>query len=336
MAGRIELLLPGLFDLPAAEISAPLEARLPALNRWLRLARARATRAFTVDAMLRHALAIDGERSEGLPLAQALEQAAGRRPERLLLLEAVHLRPDLHSAVLVPIEKTESNLSDFSIIINDLKDVFKVDFYLTAVADGIYLLELLGFDAPRHYPHPLSVLGRNLSPYVEQSRGQLDWYKLLNEMQMFMHQHEVNRQRMHDGLLPINSLWAWGSGARPRHRAGSSVFYCDDPLLRRFAESLGLPTAGLGEIAALEAGSDAVVIDLRLLRLLKSGAAGDIEALLLEIEGSLFEPLLRLRSRGRRQLRLRAGYDFDFELGLLAGLKFWCRPRGLAGWIAEA
>ena len=336
MAGRIDLLLPGLFDLPVAEISAPLETRLPALNRWLRQARTRANRAFTVDAMLRDALALDGEDAEGLPLAQSLEQAAGRRQERLLLFEGVHLRPDLHGAVLVPIQKTERNLIDFGIIINDLKDIFNVDFDLIAVTGGRYLLELRGFDAPRHYPHPLSVLGKSAGPYVEQSRRQLDWYRLLNEMQMFMHQHALNQQRPRDGLLPINSLWAWGGGPRPRQCASSASFYCDDPLLRRFAAGLGLPTAGLDEITALAPGSDAVVADLRLLELLKSGAPGDIETLLREIESNLFEPLLRLRARDRRRLRLRAGFDFDFELGPLAGFGFWRRSRGLAGWIESA
>ena len=334
MAGRIELLLPGLFDLPAAEISAPLEARLPALNRWLRLAQARANRAFTVDAMLRGTLALDGDGSDGLPLAQALEQSAGRRAERLLLLEAVHLRPDLHSAVLVPIDKSARNISDFQNIINDLQGLFKVDFDLTAVADGRYLMELHGFDAPRHYPHPISVLGKSASPYIEQSRRQLDWYKLLNEMQMFMHQHAVNHRRQRDGLLPINSLWAWGGGSRPLARARGAAFFCDDPLLCRFAGSLGLSTSGLGEIAELGPESDAVVTDLRLLGMLKLGVPGDIGTLLLEIESKLFEPLMRLRARDRRQLLLRAGFDFDFELGPLAGFRFWRRSRGLGGWVA--
>ena len=52
-----------------------------------------------------------------------------------------------------------------------------------------------------HYPHILSVLGKTANPFIEQSRQILPWYKLLNEIQMFMHQHEVNQQRMQRGAV---------------------------------------------------------------------------------------------------------------------------------------
>ena len=77
------------------------------------------------------------------------------------------------------------------------------------------------------------------SLYRADRAGTLPWYKLLNEIQMFMHQHEVNQQRMQSGLLAINSLWFWGAGSRPQTLDSNLAWYCDDPLLNRFAESLG-------------------------------------------------------------------------------------------------
>ena len=51
----------------------------------------------------------------------------------------------------------------------------------------------------RHYPHFLSVLGKPANPYILQTREHLSWYRLLNEMQMFMHQHEVNQRAWLEG-----------------------------------------------------------------------------------------------------------------------------------------
>ena len=338
MAGKVELVLPGLFDLPPDEISTDLQAELGALNRILRLASVGPDQAYSIDAMLRRALALEppppGEFT-GLPLAQAQDSSGKRRAERLLLFQAVHLRPDLHSAIVVPIERNEKNIEDINIIINDLGGLFKVDFDIDSIADGQFLLELHGFDAPLHYPHPLSVLGKAANPYVEQSRGNLDWYRLLNEVQMFLHQHQINQARLRAGLLPINSLWFWGGGAKPPPASIKLACYCDEPLLARLTSSLGLATAGLAEIDQLGAEEDALVIDLSLLELLKDGRPSDIGTSLRAIENNLFRPLLRLIERDGKRLTLRSGYVYDFTLGRFAALRFWRRPRALSDWISR-
>src|SRR5690606_5168461 len=40
------------------------------------------------------------------------------------------------------------------------------------------------------------------------------WRKLVNEVQMLWFEHPVNKERAHEGLPPVNSLWLYG-GARP-------------------------------------------------------------------------------------------------------------------------
>jgi hypothetical protein len=187
-------------------------------------------------------------------------------------------------------------------------------------------------EAPTHYPHILSVLGKPANPYIEQSRDNLNWYKLLNEIQMFMHQHPVNDERGRSGRLPLNSLWFWGGGGLPRQYDGDLAWCCDDPTLNRFAESLGLMTLGLGELTDLDASSDVVCIDLRLLELLKTGVATELDQLLLDIEAGLLTPLLSIVDQKRKRLWLRAGFEFDFELTPAARLKFWRRPRNLMNW----
>ena len=339
MPGTIQIVLPGLFDLPLAELEPEFVANeLPALNRLLRLATPRSSRAFTIDAIIQTVLIPESparQSSPGLPLAQAFAPPELGDPDRLLLCRAVHLQPDLYSAVIVPIPGNEENLKDINIIINDLGDLFNVDCDMTAIAEGLFLMHLKACDAPTHYPHILSVLGKAANPYIEQSRLILPWYKLLNEMQMFMHQHEVNRDRIGRGLLPINSLWFWGAGSMPQRTGSRPAWYCDDSVLNRFAASLGLKTAPLESVAALEHSADTVVVDLRLIELLKTGIATEPEQLLLEIDDSLLQPLSSLARRNRKSLWLRAGYQLDFELPPMASLKFWRRPRTLAAWAAQ-
>jgi hypothetical protein len=196
-------------------------------------------------------------------------------------------------------------------------------------------MALESVDAPTHYPHILSVLGKTANPYIEQARGNLDWYRLVNEMQMFLYQHDVNRQRESRGRLAINSLWFWGGGEPAGPDDTGFNWYCDDTLLNRFAESRGLSPAPLECIAESPPPANAVIVDLRLLEMLKTGADTGLEDILLDIDRRLLRPLLEAVGRGRGALLLRAGYDFDFFLPRAANWKFWRPPRSLADWTAR-
>ena len=334
MAGRLEIVLPGLFDLPLDELDPALLGNgLPGLNHLLRLATPLPNDAYSIDAILQRVFEFDCAGS-CLPLAQACAGEALERTDRLLLIQAVHLRADLQHAVLVPIQGSDRDRADINLLINDLSHIFHVDCDITTIADGVFLMRLKELDAPTHYPHILSVLGKSVNPWIEQSRDNLDWYRLLNEMQMFLHQHEVNRERADRGLPTINSLWCWGGGGELAASSAPLAWYCDDALLNRFAESRGLqpePLARLGESAPP---GDAAVVDLRLLELLKSVVRGDLESVLRDIDERLLRPLLALSRSRRGPLLLRAGFDFDFYLPPAAAWKFWRRPRSLADFAA--
>jgi hypothetical protein len=332
----VQIILPGLFDLPLDELDAGfVRAELPALNRILGLSTTHQNQTYSIDALLADALALRSTDSspattQGLAMAQAFA-AADDDPGRLLLVAAIHLQADLQGAIAVPIVENANNKKDTALIINDLIDVFKVDCDLVEIAEGGYLMRLKAFDAPRHYPHPLSVLGKRVSPFIEQSRQVLPWYQLINEFQMFMHQHPVNEQRRQQGKLPINSLWAWGAGERPTPER-RPTWYCDDPLLNRFAASLGLTVEPPDKLGLDSDLGEAVVIDLRLLQLLKSGLERKLDELLLDIEHELLAPVLRALGKHPRPLWLRAGYRVDFELSPAARFKFWRRPGSLDDW----
>jgi hypothetical protein len=328
----VQVLLPGLFDLPLDELDPGLlREQLPNLNFILGRSTTRANEDYSIDALLASALLPQaGDGGAGLAMASAFADD-DQVSERLMLVKAIHLRADMQGAIAIPIPEDPQNIHDIDIIINDLRDYFKVDCYIASVADGLYLLRLRHFDPPTHYPHSLSVLGKNVNPFIEQSRQVMPWYRLINEFQMFMHQHPLNAQRLQQGRLPINSLWAWGAGAAPVPTA-RPLFYCDDPLLRRFAASLGMQLESCGNLQGDADLGAALVVDLRLLQLLKAGSAARLDELLLEIENHLLRPLLQALQRRPAPLLLRAAYRLDFALGARARFKFWRRPATLLDW----
>jgi hypothetical protein len=336
MPAKVQVVLPGLFDLPLEELEPGLLANdLPNLNRLLRLATPQSTRSYSIDEILKTALGFDGQ--AGLPLAQAFAPAEDHQvPGHLLLSQAIHLQAGLHSAVIVPVQNNQNNLQDIDIIIKDLNDIFNVDCNITALTEGLYLMHLKEFAAPTHYPHILSVLGKTANPYIEQSRQILPWYQLLNEIQMFMHQHEVNAERISRGLLPINSLWCWGAGAIPQGFKAKLAWYCDDPVLNQFARSLGLNPESCANINRADDSGDAVLTDLRLIEFLKTGIAAELDQLLIDIDRNLLKPLLAAAAKGRSDLTLRAGYEFDFELKPTARMKFWRPHKDLSSWIGNS
>jgi hypothetical protein len=75
---------------------------------------------------------------------------------------------------------------------------------------------------------------------------------LLSEIEMALHEHDVNLQREANGQQPINSLWIWGGGTAPEKitRVQPPLF-SDDPLLTGYWYSAtGVAEPWLGSIAA--------------------------------------------------------------------------------------
>ncbi len=68
---------------------------------------------------------------------------------------------------------------------------------------------------------------------------------LQSEIEMALHEHPVNNERIARGLAPVNSLWLWGGGYAPEHR-GISVppLFADDYL------ALGIWLSANGAVAA--------------------------------------------------------------------------------------
>lgn len=324
---RIDVILPGLFQLPLPELNDDFLAdELPALNHILRFAQRLPNRFEDFECIFADSL---GLADQGiLPFASAVAEV-NESSSQVLLCQATHFKPDIRNAFVVPLDQLSQTQNDINSIINDLCELFKEDCDIIALKNGLYLMRLKHCEVPGHYPHILSVIGRKVDPYIKQSREHLPWYRLINEIQMFMHSHEVNQRRLLDGLLPINSLWCWGAGEFVVPPNPDIQCYCDDPVLVAYANRAGLSVKALTELTEVELSAENIYIDLCLLQALKLANNEDLQILLSSFELKVFKPLVDAARSGRIQLRLRAGYDYDYRLSRFSSLKRWRKASNL-------
>jgi hypothetical protein len=97
-------------------------------------------------------------------------------------------------------------------------------------------------DAPLDFEFmPLhQALGLDVAEALPSSREAIPWKRLLTEIQVDLHQSEVNVRRRAGGLQEINSVWFWGGGTLPaiEEIVFDSVF-SNDPVSRGLAMASG-------------------------------------------------------------------------------------------------
>ncbi len=326
--GQIDLVVPGLFHLPVHELDAEfLRWQLPSLNLILRFGRRVPNTLFDFDSILAYCLGF--KPSQKLPFASAFVEEGAANQSQYLLCKPIHLKLDSGNAFALPLEQDNEIKSDIIQLINDLNNEFKQSCELTELADGHWLMHLKQCQPPRHYPHYLSIVGRKVDQYIEQTDDSLAWYQLINELQIFMNSHAINQKILLEGKLPFNSLWCWGAGEYSDPYRPLEYWFCDDPILNKYIENTDIVRQPLSGILDTGKVGDSVCIDLKLLQALKMRSNSDLQGLLAEFEDITLAPLLGLVLSGEVQLRLRSASETDILLSRSSVLKIWRKPATL-------
>lgn len=86
---------------------------------------------------------------------------------------------------------------------------------------------------------PAYIVDRKLPrDYLPQGEAAASLRQLLGEIEMSLHEHEVNQRRVAAGRKPVNSLWFWGGGLAPaRQSRPQPPLFADDPLLLGYWDS---------------------------------------------------------------------------------------------------
>lgn len=110
-----------------------------------------------------------------------------------------------------------------------------------------------------------AVEGRPISRALPHGPDSAQWRRIMTELQMALHNHEVNTIRESQGALPINGVWIWGGGTLPEvARSSYSTVTSIRPLaagLAKLAGARAAPTPGLFSDYPRSAGNQLLILD---------------------------------------------------------------------------
>jgi len=88
--------------------------------------------------------------------------------------------------------------------------------------------------------------------YLPSGEASAAYRRLTGEVEMALHDHEINLRRQAEGLQPVNGLWLWGGGYAPvQLTEPHPPLFSDDPLLKGYwLSKTGVAEPWPGTIAA--------------------------------------------------------------------------------------
>lgn len=103
------------------------------------------------------------------------------------------------------------------------------------------------------------VAGKGIDMCLPKGPDRQHWVRLWNEIQMQLHNAEINQQRMREHKLPINSIWFWGRGTFSPKQQAYTHAYGSLPILKQlasvgnceFSENLDLKTIPVNDERSL-------------------------------------------------------------------------------------
>jgi hypothetical protein len=175
---------------------------------------------------------------EGLAALRMWGQTGDRPTAWIAGADPVYLEPRLDYLCLHSLGRAAVSQADFRALIDHLQatlaDEKRFGFarlgtcgYLSAKAP------LATAKVPAHV-----VDQRVPSEFLPEGDDAASYRNLLSEIEMSLHDHEVNQRRLAAGQHPVNSLWIWGGGLAPvRKTQTQAPLFANDPLLLGYWDS---------------------------------------------------------------------------------------------------
>jgi len=318
----LTLYIPGLFG-PDTSFQADELPDLPSLS-WL-LTRAEIEKVNTLSPSTRlcNLFGLHSDAEEDLPIAAISRLSDDNQPPEGMWLRAdpVHVSVDRDGLILL--DSTRFHLSQHDALslaaeVNRLLD--EHDMALEVPVPYRWYLKLP--EAQNLITTPLDmVVGKDVMPYMPRGDDRVKWTQLLNEIQMLLHDSEINAEREVHKQLPVNSLWFWGIGELPTdlERYWSKI-YSNDML-----------TKGLAMVAATpcdELNKQFPFIDPKLNFNYYHDSEGWFEALL-DLENNYLAPLKLNMKRGMFDEVIIHTDNLTFRLSKNARFVFWKQKETL-------
>lgn len=314
----INLVIPGLLNFPVHEIDTELLVQTtPNLHWLLRYANRVLNSQYDIDQILIHKL---GLKQAALPYARACKPQNDEGT--MLLIKPVYLKADINNAVVYPIQDED----EVHRIIDDLSDCFITDCDIEELPDNTWLMSLHHCSPVLQLPHYLTAVGKKVTHYLDQVKTDLHWFKLFNEMQMFLYQHEINQHRQQTGLPMINSLWCWGADAWHGELLENILWFSDDTLMQRLGQLYSGNAQPLSAIKEQALDAETIIVDLSLLRALKGDLSRDMMQIFNHLETNCLQPVMQSNNH---HIMLYTGGDNNFYYRPSMQWKFWKKPLSI-------
>jgi len=130
-------------------------------------------------------------------------------------IDPVHLQADVDHAILRTSHGLDLTLEESEALVEELNTHFCEDGIRFLINDkDSWFLNIAQHEkictTPVH-----DVISRNVYTFMPQGEDALFWKKVMNEVQMLLHQSSINEKREQSNQLPVNGAWLWGEGALP-------------------------------------------------------------------------------------------------------------------------
>ncbi len=253
-----------------------------------------------------------------------------------LCADPVHLRFHHERVILADAGAFELEDDEAAAIVAALNGEFAdIGQFHTATARRWYLRLNAAVD---HVAEPISaVAGKRIAGEPLGAKQPLT--RTINEIQMFLHNHPLNKRRESAGYPAVNSVWLWGGGTLPGVSAAPyTKVWSNDPLSTGLACAAGIkrqPQAASLAAVLENAGRDdkqLVVLDQLLGPMLYENAE-DWRQAWLALENDWFAPLEKTLGRSVKSLQLIAPTIYGTLAWHSKGggrWQFWKKGRTLA------
>lgn len=172
---------------------------------------------------------------EGLAALRLWGQTGDRPNVWVAAADPVHLEPRLDHLCLHALLGPQSPNTDLRAIFDFLQSSLGQDsaFAFARIGKHGYLR---GDDTMSTAAVPAaSIDGLEPDEYLPAGEAAAAYHMLTSELQMALHEHEVNLRRESEGLMPVNSIWLWGGGKAPEKTVRIlPPLFGEDPLLQGF------------------------------------------------------------------------------------------------------
>ena len=230
----LTLYIPGLFG-PDIAIHPDDLPNLPSLDWMLSKGNHQTLKSSSASYGLCELFGLTAKEENDFPIA-AISRLTddNQHPEGIWLrADPVHVRADRDGLILIDNNQFTISQHDALALAADINKILKpYEFELEVPTPYRWYLRIKDDLNIRTTPVD-SIVGRDILPFMPNGDDRINLIQLMNDIQMTLHDSDVNKKREQEKMLPINSLWFWGCGELPEIIDRQWSFIVSDEMLAK-------------------------------------------------------------------------------------------------------